>query len=438
LNLKSFHVKNFVETFKIKKLMKSLFYRNLSLVYNFSFLSVTQIFNICIPLIIYPYLIRVVGLDKYGLVIYAQTIIAYLVIVVSFGFNITAVREISIFREDKDKINQIFSSVISIKFFLFIFSLFILGLFITFLPLAKAYKFLFLISMWACLLEIIFPVWYFQGIEKMKYITYITLANRLLFLVLVFLIIKSPNDYLFIPLLNGGCAIISGCISLYVILVRHKIKFNFQPIKVLKKYFKEAVNVFLSEISIVLYINTNKVIIGSYLGLSSLSYYDLAEKVISILKIPQSMLTQTIFPKICLDKNITLVKKKLIFSLCFHVFLVTFFYLFSKEIVILIGGEQMIGSIKVVKILLLSVPIVVMSNILGVLILLPLGYKKEYTKVIVTSGLIYILLILITKTVLGFSITSIAGVILLTEIFVLIYMFYYVNKYSLWRKNMTI
>lgn len=405
---------------------------------NFSFLSITQILNIFIPLMTYPFLIRVVGNDKYGLVIYAQTIITYLAILISFGFNITAVREISIFRDDKEKINQIFSSVILIKLILFIFSLFILGFLLTFLPFAKGYEFLYLISMWACLSEIIFPLWYFQGVQQVKYITYITLINRLLFLVSIFLFVKSPTDYLKIPLINAICTIISGGISIYIILVKHQIKFNFQPLTILNKYFKEALSVFISDISMMVYLNTNKVIVGSYLGLTNLSYYDLAEKIISILKMPQSMLSQAIFPKVSHEKNMDLVKKVFKYSIYFHIVLMILIYQFSEKIVLLLGGVKMLQAVTIIKVLVFSLPIVIMSNIIGILILLPLGYKNEYNRVIISSGFFYFILILITKMTFGLSIFSIPVINLITEIFVTSYMIYYLIKLSSWRKNMTI
>jgi len=68
-----------------------------------------------IPLLTYPYLIRVLGKETYGLVVFVQAIVAYMVILVGFGFNISATREISIHRENKEKLNEIVSSVLIVK-----------------------------------------------------------------------------------------------------------------------------------------------------------------------------------------------------------------------------------------------------------------------------------------------------------------------------------
>ena len=82
------------------------------LVSNFSYLSLIEIINLLLPLVSYPYLIRVVGADKYGIVVFAQAIISYLIIIINFGFNVSATRRVSENRNDNHKLNIIYSSVI--------------------------------------------------------------------------------------------------------------------------------------------------------------------------------------------------------------------------------------------------------------------------------------------------------------------------------------
>ena len=405
---------------------------NKILIQNFSYLSALRIFSLLLPLATYPYLIRVLGKETYGLVVFAQAIVGYLLIFVSFGFNISATKEVSVHRDNPDKLSEIVSSILILKGMLFIVAFIILFTLFYFIPQVKGKETLFILTMWVCLYDVIFPIWYFQGIEQMKYITYITLISRLIFLILIFILIHSAADYLMLPMINGIGAVIAGIISLYIVFYQQHIKFKIPSLENLKYYFKGSIPIFISNVSIQLYVNTNKVIVGAFLGMSEVAYYDLGQKLASVLKIPQGILNQTIFPKISKEKNLGFIKKIFNFSLLLNAILVFFVFLFAKPIVGLLGGQQMIKAIPVVHILTLTVPIIGMSNVFGILLLVPFGYEKDFSRVIVLSGVAYVVQALFIWTFIGFSIINISMITLTTEIFVTAYMFYFCKKHKLW------
>lgn len=403
-----------------------------TLLHNFSYLSALQIINLLIPLITYPYLIRVLGKETYGLVVFAQAIIGYLLIVVSFGFNVSATQAVSVHRDNKEKLHEIVSSVLSIKIILFVFSFVLLFLLLFFIPNAQGYEILFLFTMTICFTDVLFPVWYFQGIEEMKYITYITLTSRIVLLALIFILIKTPNDYLLVPIIYGISHLISGIIALYIIFNKHKIRFRFQTLKTLKYYLTDSFPLFISNLSVSLYVSTNKVITGAFLGMEAVAYYDLAEKLTTVMKVPQSILSQSVFPQISKDKNIGFVKRMFKLSIVFHIVFVISILLVSKYIILILGGAEMLPALVIVNILILTVPIIAMSNIFGYQVLVPFGFKKIFSKVVVSSGLVYFLQIFILWITIGFSIINISIITLTTEIFVTGYMFYNCKKFKLW------
>ena len=337
-----------------------------TLIQNFSYLSALQIFNMLIPLITYPYLIRVLGKETYGLVVFAQAVIGYLVILVGFGFNMSATKEVSIHRNNKEKLSEIVSSVLLIKGALFFLAFFLLSITLYFIHQAKGYENLFFLTMWMCLYEVIFPIWYFQGIEQMKFITLINSLSKGIFLVLIFLMIKTPEDYLYVPIINGFGALIAGSLSLYILYSKHKICFRFPQINDFVFYLKESIPLFISNISGQVYVKANKVIVGAFLGMGEVAYYDLAEKVINVLKIPQGLISQAIFPKVSLDKNRVFLKKAFKLSMIFNISIFVIVFFCSKQVVQILGGDKMENAIDVLRILSLTVPIVGINSYLVV------------------------------------------------------------------------
>ena len=86
-----------------------------SVVSNFSYLTISKLFTVFVPLITLPHILNVLGKELYGLVIFAQAVVSYLVIFVNFGYNTLAIQEISIHRNDKVQISKIVSTVLTLK-----------------------------------------------------------------------------------------------------------------------------------------------------------------------------------------------------------------------------------------------------------------------------------------------------------------------------------
>lgn len=418
---------------KIKKnALKSTLKNNKSIINSFSYLSALQLINLLIPLATYPYLIRVVGKEAFGSVVFAQAVVNYLVIFVGFGFNLSATRLVSINRQDKQKLSEIISSVFILKGILLLIAFVTLALLLLYVPKAKGYEVLFLVSMWACIYDVIYPIWYYQGLEKMQYITIITLISRIVFVILIFICIHQPSDFLLIPIIYGIGAIIAGVISLYIVFFSHAIKFKWQRSETLWYYLLDSIPIFISNISIILYVNTNKVITGTFLGMTEVAYYDLAEKITTLLKMPINILGQSIFPRVSKEKNLLFVKKIFKISTFSNGIIVIIALLLSKSFILILGGHQMLPSQPTIIILMLTIPFIAMSNIFGIQILIPFGYNKLYTSIIVFSCLTYVMFIGSFWIFSGITLVNLSIATLLTEISVTLLMFYFCKKKYLW------
>lgn len=369
--------------------LKNLLISNKSIVANFSYLSAFQLFNILLPLVIYPYLIRVLGTETYGVVIFSQAIIMYFSMLINFGFNISATKDVAEYRKNPKKLNEIVSTVFIIKAFLWIFSFIILVGLILFIPSLQKHWLLFIFSFGITFNELLFPQWFFQGIEKMKYITIINITSKILFTFLIFLYVKNEQDYLLVPLFQSMGAFIGGVIAIYVVLVKEKISIGLQKITIVKYYFLESLPLFISAASVQIYVNANKILVGAFLGMTEVAYYDLGEKVLRLIKTPVGMLGQAAFPSLAIQKSVKKINNVMKVGIFITSVLILLVFIFSDLIVTILGGSDMQNAVPIIRILSVSGLMVAVSQFLGTSRLIIFGYKKEFTQVILSSGIVF-------------------------------------------------
>jgi O-antigen/teichoic acid export membrane protein len=408
--------------------LKDNFIKNKILVENFTFLSALHVTNLVLFLITIPYLFRVLGSRNYGLVIFAQTLAFYFSIFVNFGFNLTATKDISVQRENSEKISEIVSSVLTLKIVFFLISLLLMTLLTSLIPPLRENRLLFLLSMLACLSEALFPVWYFQGIEKMKYITFINVTTRVLATILVFIAIVSQNDFVIYPLILGIGTVSGALFALVLVFRKQEIIFRFQTPKVLVNYFNENLLYFFSNVSTQIYANANKIIIGSFLGMVEVAYYDVAEKVINIVKVPYSLLGQTLFPKFSRDRNIAFLRKIIISTVIFTLLIILILFLFSGIIVRFFSGTYNSGTVEILRILSLSLIPISMSLFYGDLMLISFNMKNSYAKMRFFGLMFYLLVFIVMKFSGNLTVMNIAYLVVAVESLITCYSYLICRK----------
>ena len=374
-----------------------------------------QAINILGPLLVFPYLIRVLGSDVYGKLIYSQALVAYMLLLVSFGFELSGAKSASINRDDVMKLSEIFSSVFVIKILIILIIYILINPIFYFLQVSTELRWIIICYSWMFFSDLLFPKWYFQGIEKMKYITVITLVSRLLFIVSIFLYVKSTEDYLLVPVLGGLSAFVSGAISMYIILIKHKLKFYIPGMRVIKQYVIDSAQVFTSTIAANIYKGSNRLIIGQAFGMSEVAYYDLADKIILLAKMPQNIFSQSVFPMVSAERRRPFVLKMAGVLLLMNLVISLILFIFSTQISSITGGPDMLNASAVIRILGIGLIATALSTAFGVQGLLGFGHNNLFTKSLIYGVLCYVLIVLILYKTNLMSVISISYATIITE-----------------------
>jgi PST family polysaccharide transporter len=401
-----------------------------SLIENFLSLSLLQGLNMILPLITFPYLVRVLGIDNFGLVNFSLSIIGYFNIIVSFGFELSATKDISLNRENKQKLSEIFSSVTIIKIGMFIFSIAILSILILFIDSMNENLRLYYATFGIVLGNVLFPSWFFQGVEKMKYITIITVITRSLFTIFIFILVQSEDDFIFVPLLNSISAIIGGIIAIYIIFKTYTIRFYIPKKNIILKQLKDSFYYFISRIA-----NNGSryfatTIIGAYFGNTIVGYYALVEKLFYAFTSIGGLVSQTIYPYMSRTKDLKFFKKTLFLSVIITVPLLLILIYFNETFLIMVFAvkNEMVSCIF--SIVFSGALFSIVSSIVGFPFLAAFGYPKYANNSLIYASLLYVVYILIAVTV-SKNIYYVSFSIVVYMLTALLLRLYYIKKTSL-------
>lgn len=416
--------------------LKATWGRNRRVIGNFFALSVVQFANYLAPLILIPYLTRVLGLSRYGLVELARAVSVYFLMLTDYGFSYSATREVSIHRDDPDRLSEIFSAVIILKLFLTLLGAAILSAIVFAVPRLRPdwpmyyLSFISVVGMW------LFPMWLFQGLERMKCIAVLNVIAKTLVVVGTILFVRESDDYLYVPLLHSGGTLLIGAAGLVTALWSFPIRFRLPSVKVLKRELVNGWYLFASRMATTLYTTSNVVILGLFADNVSVAYFVPGEKIVRAAT--EGLLTplsQAIFPHIgwlaSQSKQAVLRFTARVAVLLSAATLAISAGLFfgAPYITQVVFSQDSQGGVGVIRILSFLPFLIGLSNVFGVQIMVNFGLEKTLTKILTAAGLFNVVVALslvVSLRHIGVSIAAIS-----TEAFVTVVMFLTLRKSGL-------
>lgn len=263
---------------------------------NFLFLGVIQSSNVLISIISMPLLIQSIGVDQFGLVNLALSVIIILNILVGFGYNLSAPRDVAVNQSDKTALAHLLSNIFSAKILFATISTLLILIAVFGLNLFREYQMILVFSVLLLYSEATLPLWFFQGMEKMKLVSISNIFSKLLFLMGIVLFIHSPEQSKWVNFLLGlfGLAInLSLLIYIHTIM---NIRFFRPRFSDIWQSLSDNLLFFFSNLASHISINGGLIILSFFASASTLGMYSLAERVVMVLRLFPALIIQAIFP----------------------------------------------------------------------------------------------------------------------------------------------
>ncbi|MBI1222788.1 MAG: oligosaccharide flippase family protein [Bacteroidetes bacterium] len=377
-------------------------------------LGFMQAANYLTPLLVIPFLFRVIGKEGYGQVIFIQAIMSYFNIIVDYGFNLTGTRTIGQCTSSEERNTAFIRIQISKIVLLFATVIPFIGI-ILWLDtpqdrLNYFYGFLMVVG------NAFFPVWYFQGIKKMRILTIINVISKFISIGLIFLFIRESTQIGATILLLSSGWLISGLIGFGIALKLENFRIQIPPYRAIMKELKLGWHVFISRVLVSTYGSTNVLILGYYAGDGAVGIFGVADKMIKAGSSLAQPLVQATFPNMAqwfISQRDKYIKMRRQFTLGLSVvFVVGAFviYYLAGPIAILLQGnkdENIVNLLHVTSFVILLLPfgpifsnffviehkerkmsrILLYSAILNFIVIIPL--VKAYAEI----GVLYTLII---------------------------------------------
>lgn len=327
------------------KIQESVVYRN------FTYLFINQFFNLIVPLLVFPFLLKTLGLELFGLYSFAYSATLFCFMFCDYGFNFSGSKYIAINKLDIQKRDTAFSAIVTLKGLIAIVISILWIAFVFYYPIFKNNLNFGLLFLGMILGNAINLQWFFQGIEKLGWYSTINSVIKLASNIAILVLVKSAADINLIPLIYSSAFILTGLITYLIAIYSEKISFISSSIITFKQFLKEGFDYFITISTTSLVFNGTIIILSffenSILIIGAFAALDRIIKILVSIYVPYST---AMYPRNMANFQIGYAegRKSVIkygtFALIFSIVTVVIICLFSDEIVFFLNPKLVIYS----------------------------------------------------------------------------------------------
>jgi O-antigen/teichoic acid export membrane protein len=364
---------------------------------NFFNLIINQGINIFIALLATRVLFSTLGEAQFGLVNLALSVVLLSSIAVSYGYHLNGPKRIALFRGESAKKQSLINEIILTRIIIATGMAIILFCLTYFFDFFKSYAALLYYSLILLFSQALFPMFYFQGNDKIAWASLVNAFAKGAYLLLIILFIKTPDDATYVNFLFGLSALVVYIAFWIIIYKKEKIKWVWVSIYNIKNRFIENFQFFISSIAGHVSIHGGLIILANFVNNTVLGEFALAQKIALLMRMVPIFFTQAILQKASIlfksDKiefN-SYVNRIFIIGLTITFAMGLIVIIFSKWIIFLLAGSHVVYSDTILKILAF-IPFFSMLNFNNMIKILVDEKKHLLTKATWITAIIMLIL----------------------------------------------
>lgn len=389
--------------------------------YNTLMLYILQFSNYFFNFIVVPYQTRVLGPAFFGKLGLATALTTYFQLVLDYGFILSATEDVALHQKNTGYLCRLFSSVVLIKTILIVGSFLALGALCQ-IPRFSADSMLYFAYLINACIYALLPDYLYRGMEKMTLITFRTVGIKFIFTLLVFILLKKPEDYLIVPIslaIGNLLAVIWSWLDIYK---RFKIRLVKVDLTTTITIFKKATNFFGSRIISTVYTTMNTLIIGFWDPTGVVvGHYSAADKLITTGKSALSPISDSLYPYIVKNKDFKVVKKILCLFMPIIITGSVLIFIFAPQLCVILFGENFRASGTILRLMMPIAVITLPNYIFGFPVLGAMGLSQQANNSIWFGTIIHIICLVVLFALRKINIYSITILMSITEFNILMY-----------------
>jgi len=380
---------------------------------NFFSLSILNALNVLLPLVTLPYMLHVVGKANYGAYSYVYAVVQYVILFSTYGFNFSATKQISQCRDDKEKVSKIYNAVTASK------TLIALSLSVLLLLCAKlVFKdgvgtLMFVYGLGMVVGDVLTPIWLFQGMEKMKYMTIVNASSKILFTILIFIVVRASEDYQLLILLNSCGYLLAGVLSLILVYRQFHLRLHWATWSDIRMQLKEGSAVFGSTFGMNLYRNANVIILKQFVSDDIVGLYSAAEKVVKGFQSIISPAAQALFPHLSLrfkgqpvNEQMRMLRKVSIPFTSVVLVVTLGVYIFAPLISDILCGREFAACVPLIRIMTLVILFGEINYLVGIVGLINMDGQRYFFRSVMVTGMFSVVFMLLMTPLHGAAVAA--------------------------------